>query len=96
MMRKGKSGDTILPETIEPDTTLREDGRFIYIITKLPDIAEEKIRIDIDPEKKTITIVAADASKIYKKMITLPGDTIFSKKRFYDGELHLAIEKKGS
>jgi HSP20 family molecular chaperone IbpA len=94
IMRTGTAKDTVLPKTIEPDTTLREDGRFIRITTKLPDIAEEKIRIDIDIEKTTITIIAADSTKIYKKKITLPGDVTITKKRFHDGELHLTIEKK--
>jgi HSP20 family molecular chaperone IbpA len=83
------------PEIIEPVTTLRNDGKFIHIVSKLPGIAEEKIKIDIDLEKNMITIVAADSTRIYKKMITLPGDVIFRKKRFSDGELCLTVEKKG-
>lgn len=84
------------PEIIEPVTTLRNDGKFIHIVSKLPGIAEEKIKIDIDLEKTTITIIAANNTKIYKKMITLPFDVIFTKKRFSDGELHLTVEKKDS
>jgi HSP20 family molecular chaperone IbpA len=84
------------PEIIEPITTFRDEGNLIYIVTKLPGIAEEKIRIDIDLEKTTITIVAADTTKMYKKVITLPGNVVFSNKRFSDGELLLTVEKKGS
>jgi HSP20 family molecular chaperone IbpA len=84
------------PEIIEPDTTLRDDGKLIHIVTKLPGIAEEKIRINIDLEKTTITIIALDTTKVYKKVISLPGNVVFSKKRFSDGELHLIVEKKGS
>jgi len=83
-------------EIIEPLTTLRNEGKFIHIMTKLPGIAEEKIRVDIDLEKTRITIVAADTSKIFKKVITLPGNVIFNKKQFSDGELHLIVEKKES
>jgi HSP20 family molecular chaperone IbpA len=84
------------PEMIEPVTTLHNEGKFIHIVSKLPGISEEKIKIDIDLEKTTITIVAADTTKIFKKIISLPGDVIFSKKRFSDGELHLTVEKKKS
>ena len=83
-------------EIIEPLTTLRNEGKFIHIMTKLPGIVEEKIRVDIDLEKTTITIIAADTSKIFRKVITLPGNVVFSKKQFSDGELHLVMEKKGS
>jgi copper chaperone CopZ len=74
------------PDFIEPVTTLHDEGKLIHIVTKLPGIAEEKIRIDID----------LDTSKMYKKVITLPGNVVFSNKRFSDGELHLVVEKKGS
>jgi HSP20 family molecular chaperone IbpA len=95
-MHKKDAKNTKKEEFIEPVTTLRDEGKLIHIVTKLPGIAEEKIRIDIDLEKTTITIVAADTSKMYKKVITLPGNVVFSNKRFSDGELHLIVEKKGS
>jgi HSP20 family molecular chaperone IbpA len=95
-MLKEKPMNTLKLETVEPVTTLRNDGKFIHIVSKLPGIAEEKIKIDIDLEKTTITIVAANSNKVYKKIINLPGDVIFSKKRFSDGELYLTVEKKGS
>ena len=95
-MQKENPKNTKKPEVIDPDTTLHDEGKFIHIVTKLPGIAEEKIRIDIDVEKTTITIVAADTGKMYKKVITLPGNVVFSNKHFSDGELHLTVEKKGS
>jgi HSP20 family molecular chaperone IbpA len=95
-MLKEKSTNTEKQDTVEPVTTLRQDGKFIHIVSKLPGITEEKIKIDIDLEKTTITIVAADTNKVYKKIISLPGDVIFSRKRFSDGELHLTVEKKVS
>jgi HSP20 family molecular chaperone IbpA len=94
-MSKEKPMTTIKQEFIEPVTMLHNDGKFIHIVSKLPGIAEEKIKIDIDLEKTTITIVAADTTKMYKKIIRLPGNVIFSKKRFSDGELYLTVEKKG-
>jgi HSP20 family molecular chaperone IbpA len=95
-MQKENAKNVKQPDFIEPVTTLHNEGKLIHIVTKLPGIAEEKIRIDIDLEKTTITIVAVDTSKMYKKVITLPGDVVFSNKRFSDGELHLIVEKKGS
>jgi len=95
-MQKEHAKNTQKPDIIEPVTTLRDEGNLIHIVTKLPGIAEERIRIDIDLEKTTITIVAADTTKMYKKVITLPGNVVFSNKRFSEGELHLVVEKKGS
>jgi HSP20 family molecular chaperone IbpA len=95
-MQKELAKNTKNPDIIEPVTTLRDEGNLIYIVTKLPGIAEEKIRIDIDLEKTMITIVAADTTKLYKKVITLPGNVVFSNKRFSDGELYLIVERKGS
>jgi HSP20 family molecular chaperone IbpA len=95
-MQKEHAENTQKPDIIEPVTTLRDEGNLIHIVTKLPGIAEERIRIDIDLEKTTITIVAADTTIMYKKVITLPGNVVFSNKRFSDGELYLTVEKKGS
>jgi HSP20 family molecular chaperone IbpA len=95
-MQKEHAKNVKQPDIIEPVTTLLDEGKLIYIVTKLPGIAEEKIRIDIDLEKTTITIIAADTTKMYKKVITLPGNVVFSNKRFSDGELLLVVEKKGS
>jgi hypothetical protein len=47
-----------------------------------------------DFEKTTITIVAAEYTKLFRKVITLPGDVVFSKKQFTNGELHLVMERK--
>lgn len=95
-MKKEHPENSSSLKEIEPVTTLREEGKYLHIVTKLPSVLEEKIRIDIDLEKTTITIVAADTTKMYKKVITLPGDVILSKKRFADGELHLTVERKRS
>jgi len=95
-MQKEHAKNEKQPDFIEPVTTLRDEGKLIHIVTKLPGIPEEKIRIDIDLEKTTFTIVAANTQKMYKKVITLPGNVVFSNKRFSDGELHLIVEKKGS
>jgi HSP20 family molecular chaperone IbpA len=93
IMQRGDSKNTDLREIMEPVTTLCDEGKFIHLTLELPGIAEEKIRIDL--EKTTITIVASDSSRRYKKEIFLPDEVIFAKKRFSDGKLSLTLEKKG-
>jgi len=78
---------------IEPATTLIDEGTTIRIITELPGIAEEKIRIDLENQSTSVTIVAADTMKQFKKVITIPCEVRFSKKRFSDGVLELTLEK---
>ena len=81
-------------ETIEPVTTLLDEGKFLHILTELPGVHEEMIRIDV--EKNTVTIAASDAGKQVRKMITLPCEVSFCMKRFSGGVLTLTLEKKGS
>jgi len=90
-MRTGNSKNTRHIKSTEPETTLLDEGKFLRILTKLPGIAEEKIRIDL--EKTLVTIVASDSRNTYKKVITLPCEVRFSKKRFSDGVLELVLEK---
>lgn len=89
----GNSHMTGPPKTIEPVTTLFDDGKFLRIITELPGIAEEKIRVDLENSSTLVTIVAADTVVQYKNVITLPCDVKFSKKRFSNGVLELILEK---
>ena len=81
-------------ETVEPATTLLDEGKFLQILTELPGVHEEMIRIDV--EKTTVTIAASDAGKQVKKMITLPCEVSFCMKRFSEGVLTLTLEKNGS
>jgi len=80
-------------ETTEPLTTLLDEGKFLRILTELPGIAEEKIRIDLENHSTSITIVASDATTQYKKVIAIPYEVRFNKKRFSDGVLELILEK---
>ena len=80
-------------KTVEPVTTLLDDGKFLRILTELPGIAEERIRIDLENSSTQVTIVAADTVMQYKKVITIPCDVKFSKKRFSEGVLELTLEK---
>ena len=81
-------------ETVEPATTIRDEGKFLHILTELPGIHEEMIRIDV--EKTIVTIVASDAGRRVKKMITLPCEVSFCMKRFSEGVLTLTLEKNRS
>ena len=92
-MRTGNSIDTGPIETFEPETTLVDEGKFLRILTELPGIAEEKIRIDLENSSTSVTIVANDTWKQYKKVIVIPCEVRFSKKRFSDGVLELTLEK---
>ena len=80
-------------KTIEPATTLVDDGKSLRILTELPGIAEEKIKIDLENHSTLVTIVASDSTNPYKKVITIPYEVRFSKKRFSDGVLELILEK---
>ncbi|HJX56643.1 MAG TPA: Hsp20/alpha crystallin family protein [Methanoregula sp.] len=81
-------------KTIEPATTLLDEGKFLHILTELPGVHEEMIRIDV--EKTTVTIAASDAGKQVRKMITFPCEVSFCMKRFSEGVLTLTLEKNGS
>lgn len=89
--------NTITPlKMIEPVTTFIEDGKFFHILTEMPGIAEEKIKIDLENQSTSITIAASDTGFHYKKVISIPCEVKFCKKRFSAGVLELTLEKNGS
>jgi HSP20 family molecular chaperone IbpA len=77
----------------EPETTLLDEGKFLRIITELPGIAEEKIKINLENRSTLITIIVSDNAIPYKKVISIPCEVRFCKKRFSDGVLELTLEK---
>jgi HSP20 family molecular chaperone IbpA len=77
----------------EPSTTVLDEGKFLRILTELPGIAEEKIRIDLENHSTSLTIIASDTTIQYKKVIAIPYEVRFNKKRFSDGVLELILEK---
>jgi len=85
-----KTGDL---KTIEPATMLIDEGKFLRIVMELPGIAEEKIRIDLENTPTSVTIVASDTEIQYKKIITIPCEVRFNRKKFSDGVLELTLEK---
>jgi HSP20 family molecular chaperone IbpA len=90
-MSTGNSKNARHVKITEPESTLHDEGKFFRIQIQLPGIAEEKIRIDL--ENNMVTVAATDSRKTYKKVITLPCEVRFSKKRFSDGVLELILEK---
>ena len=90
-MREENSKNIVFIETIEPVTTLFDEEKIVRIRSELPGISEEKIRIDLD--KNSVTIWASGTENQYKKVISLPFDVKFSKKRFSEGVLELTLEK---
>jgi len=92
-MKNGKSHDTGEMPTVEPVTTIIDEGKFLRILTELPDVSEEKIKIDLENQSTSVTIHAMNTVKQYKKVITIPCEVRFSKKRFSDGVLELTLEK---
>ena len=95
-MQKENSQMTRTIKTIEPATTMIDEGKFLRILTELPGVAEEKIKIDLENSSTSLTIIATDTVKQYKKVITIPCEVRFSKKRFSDGVLELTLEKNKS
>jgi HSP20 family molecular chaperone IbpA len=92
MKTENSHGTDAIP-TVEPVTKVIDDGKFLRILTELPGISEEKIKIALENKSTLITIHAMDTVKQYKKVITIPCEVRFSKKRFSDGILELILEK---
>ena len=78
---------------IEPVTTVFDEGKFLRIVAELPGIAEEKIKIDLENHSTSVTILAVNTVKQFKRVITIPCEVRFYKKRFSDGVLELTLEK---
>jgi len=92
-MKKGNSHNASPLKTIEPVTTVIDEGKFLRILTELPGISEEKIKIDLENQTTSVTILGMNTLKQYKKMISIPCEVRFIKKRFSDGVLELTLEK---
>lgn len=82
--------------TTDPVTTLLDEGKFIRILTELPGIAEEKIKIDLENNVPSVIITGSDTGIRYKKVISIPCEVRFRKKKFSDGILELILEKINS
>jgi len=81
------------PKTIEPVTTVFDEGKYLRIVAELPDIAEEKIKIDLENHSTSVTLVAVNTVRQFRRVITIPCEVRFARKRFSDGVLELTLEK---
>lgn len=89
--RNEKTSKTL--KIIEPVTKVIDEGRFLRILTELPGITEEKIKIDLENQLTSVTIVAVNTVQEFKSVITIPCEVRFMKKRFLDGILEITLEK---
>lgn len=90
-MRGKRQRRTALDDSIEPVTRTRWEGDRFSIVAELPEMAEEKIRIDL--ERTILVISAATPERRYRKEIPLPWRARFPRKKFHDGILELSLEK---
>lgn len=77
----------------EPSIRLIDEETYVRILTILPDIDEEKIRIDLENNALLVTITASGAKVQYQKKIVIPCNVRFLKKHFSDGVLEIILEK---
>jgi len=78
-------------QVIEPVVDRSEDFRHIHIHARLPGVSEEKIRIYL--EKNTLTLIASDDLKTFRKEMPVPAGSSLCKKTFAAGLLSLTLEK---
>jgi HSP20 family molecular chaperone IbpA len=93
-MAAGRNGKTPVKKNIEPVTDIVDKGGYFYVVTELPGVTEEKIRVDL--ENFTLTIFASDNGRKYQKAIVIPCEVRFGKKEFRDSVLRITLEKTGS
>lgn len=77
----------------EPESTLRDEGSFFHILIELPEIAEEKIRIDLENQSHSISILASNGVTTFKKVIFIPCTVRLRKKWFSNQVLEIILEK---
>ncbi len=78
-------------QVIEPVIDRSEDDRHIYIHARLPGMHEEKIRIYL--ETNTLTLIASEDLRTFRKEILVPAGSRLCKKTFAAGLLNLTLEK---
>jgi HSP20 family molecular chaperone IbpA len=75
----------------DPPVRVAENGRQIHISVGLAGIAEEKIRIDL--EKNTFTVSVLENGARLKKRLRVPEGARFVSKRFFGGVLEVFLAK---
>ena len=92
-MQTGTSGVSRQIKPTDLTSRLVDEGRFVRIITEIPDISEEKIKIDLEICSHSITISANHEGIQYKTEIKIPYKVRFRKKSYSDGVLEITLEK---
>jgi len=77
----------------KPSIRLIDEETYVRILTILPDIDEEKIRIDLENNALLVTIIASGAKVQYQKKIVIPCNVRFLKQHFSEGVLEIILEK---
>jgi HSP20 family molecular chaperone IbpA len=77
----------------DPPILIDDEGRYIQVVIDLPGVVEEQIRIDL--EKNTFTLSILDDEMTFRKSIQVPEGARIFKKKFSDGVLNISLEKPG-
>nr|WP_319376244.1 Hsp20/alpha crystallin family protein [uncultured Methanoregula sp.] len=84
------------PTAFDPPIRQTDEGRYIHISIELPKIAEEQIRIDLEPATVIVSLYDTgdnDNGNTCKKSIRVPRGVRVFKKKFSNGVLEIILEK---
>lgn len=90
-MIKPKKQKKIKQTAKTPPTEISRTPKSIYVRCLLNGISEEKIRIDL--EHNRLTISAANDDEIILKKIKVPSGSYISSKKFHEGVLEILLER---
>ena len=93
-MEMKKSDKPQCSSAFDPPVLIDDDGRYIQVSIDLPGVVEEQIRIDL--EKNTFTLSILNDEMTFRKSIQVPEGARIFKKKFSDGVLNISLEKPGS
>jgi HSP20 family molecular chaperone IbpA len=86
-----KKQKNVEKNTIVPSTGISETGISFKIISQLPGISEDTIRIDLEGTQLTISI--SDQNPTVVQKVTVPEGSYICKKKFRDGVLEIILER---
>jgi len=75
---------------IIPPVSVSRSGTSICVVCQLPNVPEEKIRIDLE---RTRLVISAEKEKgKFMKRIAVPAGSWIRQKKFHDGTLEIILE----
>ena len=92
-MEMKKSDKPQCSSAFDPPVLIDDDGRYIQVSIDLPGVVEEQIRIDL--EKNTFTLSVLNEGMTLRKAIQVPEGSRIFKKKFFNGVLTISLEKPG-